>query len=161
MVEDGLVYVVMTERAYPTRLSVQFLEEVHRAFVAELTNEHGADAWRAAVGRADKPYAYIRFERSIARIRKDFADQSSSSNSNRLKEDLAEVTTVMRRSITEVLGRGERLESVSRTSAALRSESDKFYKGARKANLMDMYRTYGTYAAVVAFVVLLLWWRFW
>ncbi len=161
MVEDGLVYVVMTDRTYPTRLAVQFLEEVHRAFVAELVQEHGAEAWRAAVGRADKPYAYIRFERAIGRIRKDFADQSSAANANRLKDDLAEVTTVMRRSIQEVLGRGERLESVSKTSAALRSESEKFFKGARKANLMDMYRTYGTYAAVAAFVIVLLWWRFW
>lgn len=159
MVEDGLVTVVMTERAYPTRLAMAYLEAVHAAFVKDLAEEHGGD-WRAAVGRVDKPYAYLKFERVIGRLRREFADASSTANSARLKEELAEVQTIMRRNIAEVLGRGERLDAVSRTSSMLRSESDKFYKGARKANLLDMYRTYGAYAGVAAFIGAALYWRF-
>lgn len=166
MVDEGLVYVVMTERTYPVRLAVQYLEAVANAFKQELRQEHGGVAdgtdmqWKQAIATADKPYAYIRFERTITRLRREFQDSSSSSNVTRLKDDLSEVHSIMRRSIAEVLGRGEKLESVSRTSAALRSESDKFYKGAKKANRLDLLRTYGTYAMVVLFIIAVIYWRF-
>ncbi len=159
MVEDGIVYVVMTDRSYPTRLAVQYLEAVHSAFVDELRQEHG-EGWKGAVAKADKPYAFLKFERTIGRIRKEYADVTSTANAGRLKEELAEVHSIVRRSIAEVLGRGERLEAVARTSANLRSESDKFFKGAKKANRMDMLRTYGTYAGVAFFVVGTIYWRF-
>lgn len=159
MVEDGLVYIVMTERAYPTRLAIQYLETLHQNFMEELQHEHG-DGWRGAIARIDKPYTFLRFERTIGRIRKEFMDSTSASNTARLKDELNEVQNIMKKSIAEVLGRGERLESVSRTSAALRSESDKFYKGAKKANLLDKYRTYATYVMVISVVLALLYWRF-
>jgi vesicle transport protein SEC22 len=150
----------MTERSYPSRLAVAYLDALAAAFTSELRAEHGEAAWRAAVARVDRPFAYIKFERTIGRLRKEYADAQSSSNSARLKEELTEVQGIVRRSIAEVLGRGERLEAVSRTSSMLRSESDKFYKGAKKANRMDLYRTYATYAGVGAFVLGLLYWRF-
>ena len=159
MVEDGLVYIVMTERTYPTRLAIQYLELLHTNFMNELQTEHG-DNWRSAIAKIDKPYSYLRFERTIGRIRKDFMDSTSSTNTARLKDELNEVHNIMKKSIAEVLGRGEKLETVSRTSAALRSESDKFYKGAKKANQLDLYRTYATYGMVITVVLCLLYWRF-
>ncbi len=160
-----MVYIVMTEKAYPKRLAFGYLGDLHAAFVAEVTaggagSAGDGAAWKSVVGTVDKPYALQKFDRTMARLRKEYADPSSNANGARLKEELADVQAIMRRNIGEVLERGEKLEAVSRISSRLVSESKKYRWGARRLNVLDMYKRYGPPAAAALLVSALLYWRF-
>lgn len=107
MLEDNIVYIVMTDKSYPKRLAFGYLSDLHKAFVDELRQEHGDPGWKDAISRTDKPYAFLKFDRTMQRIRKDYADPTSNTNAARLKEELADIQNIMRRNIQEVLDRGE------------------------------------------------------
>lgn len=66
LVEDGMVFLSLAERAYPRKLAFAYLADVHRAFADELFHEHGP-AWRAHIDTASKPYAFLKFGASHAR----------------------------------------------------------------------------------------------
>ena len=52
----------------------------------------------------------LRADRQLQRLKREYSDPSSRSNSSRLAEDLNDISNIMKRSITEVLDRGEKLE---------------------------------------------------
>lgn len=50
-------------------------------------------------------------DRQLQRLKREFNDPSSRANSSRLASDLNDISSIMRRNVTEVLDRGEKLES--------------------------------------------------
>ena len=114
LVEDGVVFLAAADRGFPRKLAHAYLREVHAAFREELraaaAAPGGGGDWRAAVNTASKPYAFLRFERQLHRLRRDFADPSSRANTAKLADDLHDIQHIMRKSIDEVLDRGEKLE---------------------------------------------------
>ena len=120
LVEDGVVFLAAADRGYPRKLAHAYLTEVHRAFRDEVAATAaaggggaggGAADWREVVATTSKPYAFLRFERQLHRLRREYADPSSRSNAARLADDLQDIQHIMRKSIDEVLDRGEKLES--------------------------------------------------
>ena len=57
-----------------------------------------------------RPYAYIKFDKTIKKKGKEFANPGSKSNTNRLNEDLADIQSIMKKNINEVLRRGDNIE---------------------------------------------------
>lgn len=106
LLRDTLCYLTLTEQSYPKRLAFLYLEEIADAFLESLANDHG-DRWREAVDTTARPYAFIKFEQVIQRKRKDFIDPTSRQNTTKLNEDLADIQSIMRTNINEVLNRGE------------------------------------------------------
>ena len=69
---------------------------------------------------------------------------------------------VMRRSIAEVLQRGDRLEDVSQLSSRIASESKKYARNANQLNLQLLWHQYGPLAIVAVVVILFVYIRwFW
>ena len=66
----------------------------------------------------------------------------------------------MKKNIQEVLNRGEKLDNISSTSAALLSDSKKFKWGAKKLSFQALLNQYGPIAAIAAFVLFILYWKF-
>ena len=123
LVEDGIVFLTAADRGYPRKLAHAYLAEVHAAFRDELAAGAGASAgagagagdgagaaWRSAVDTASKPYAFLKFERQLHRLRRDYADPSNRANTAKLADELHDIQHIMRKSIDEVLDRGEKLE---------------------------------------------------
>lgn len=106
LLRDTLCYLTLTEQSYPKRLAFLYLEEIADAFLESLANDHG-DRWREAVDTTARPYAFIKFEQVIQRKRKDFIDPTSRQNTTKLNEDLADIQSIMRTNINEVLNRGK------------------------------------------------------
>ena len=52
LIELGVCYLVLCDRAYPKKLAFSFLEELQKEFWNEFGNE---------VGTAARPYAFIKF----------------------------------------------------------------------------------------------------
>ena len=109
IIEDGIVFLVVTESAYPKRLTFSFLASLHKEFTGYLRAQDG-EAWRARLDTQGTAYAYLAFSRVLANLRREYADPASRSNAARLKEELNDVHSIMRANITEVLDRGERLD---------------------------------------------------
>jgi hypothetical protein len=60
-------------------------------------------------------------DRTLQRLKREYADPSSRSNSSRLQAELADIQTIMRKNIAEVLDRGEKLESACGAAAVGRA----------------------------------------
>ena len=136
--DDNLfILVSLTDKGYPRRLAFSFIEDVRVSFLSEIRAEKAALLANSSIDLADRPFCFMRFERSLVRIRKDYVDPSTSSNASRLKEELSDIRNIMRKNIAEVLDRGEKLEHVSKISSKLVNESKKFKWGAKKLNTMD------------------------
>ena len=60
VIEDGVCFLALSERAYPKKLVYSYLADVHAAFVEELRAEKG-DAWPSAVATASRAYFFLRF----------------------------------------------------------------------------------------------------
>ena len=129
IIEDGIVFLVVTESAYPKRLTFSFLASLHKEFTGYLRAQDGV-GWRSRLDTQGTAYAYLGFSRVLTNLRKEYADPASRSNAARLKEELSDVQSIMRANITEVLDRGERLDRAcgGRLSPAARGQPRHFMR---------------------------------
>lgn len=160
IVEDGVIFLTLADRTYPRKLAFSYLTDVHKQFVEELSKEFGPSNFRSQLDTTAKPYAFLRFERHLQRLRREYVDPASKSNSTKLQGELGEIQHIMRKNINEVLDRGEKLEQVSRISSRLVNDSKQFKWGAKKLNMMEKWKRWMPYILVALFVIFLLWWRF-
>jgi len=147
----GVCYLCLTDRSYPKRLAFNYLEELQREFVSKYDGQ---------VESASRPYAFIKFDTFIQKTKRLYVDTRTQRNLNKLNEELHDVQKIMTQNIQDVLGRGERLESVADKSRSLRDASGKYAKDARYLNTRAMLRKYAPIALVLLLVLGLLWFRF-
>nr|CCA14301.1 vesicletrafficking protein SEC22b putative [Albugo laibachii Nc14] len=159
LIHENVCYLTLSDRSFPKRLAFLYLEEIQKGFIEELERDHHG-SWRDAVTTAARPYAFIKFDKFIQRKRKEYTDPSSSQNMSRLNNDLADIHNIMRQNIQEVLNRGERVEHVSRISSNLADRSKDLKWGAKKLRMQAIYRQYGPIAAVGAFILLVIYIKF-
>ena len=72
----------------------------------------------------------------IQRKRKEYVDPNSSANMKKLNDDLQSIHNIMRKTIDDVLDRGNKLDDVSEISKNLATESKKYKWGAKKLSFM-------------------------
>ena len=96
----------------------------------------------------------------IQRTKKLYVDTRTQRNLNKLNEELSDVQDIMKQNIQDVLGRGERLDTVMNKSSALRDASGKYAKDARHLNMLALLRKWAPIAAIGLVVFGCLWWRF-
>ncbi|KAI9152537.1 SNAP receptor [Blastocladiella emersonii ATCC 22665] len=151
MVENGVCYLTICDRAYPRNLAFDFLSELSREFFSA----HGHD-----VATATRPYAFVKFDTLMQKLRRQYQDTRNAGHLQRLNEDLNDVTRIMTKNVEDLLYRGDSLDRIGAMSDALRDSSLKYRKDARKLRLEAMYRTYGPPAVVVLVVLLVLYLRY-
>lgn len=159
MIEQGICYLTLADKGYPKRLAFLYLEEIHQEFEQELRHDYG-DEWRNKVETAARPYAFIKFDKVIQKKRKEYMDPQSRNNMARLNDDLADIHSIMKRNIEEVLNRGEKLDHVSEMSKNLSSQAEQFKWSSKKLSLMALWQKYGPIGAMGVAVLFILWWKF-
>ena len=159
IIENNICYLVLTDKSYPKRLAFLFLEEIHESFIEELRDEHGEE-WQNTVETIGRQYAYIKFDRTIQKKKRDYQDPSSSANVRKLTDDLSAIQNVMRKTIDDVLDRGNRLDDVSEMSKNLATESKRFKWNSKKLSLMALYKQYAPFiiVGIVIIVILIINW---
>lgn len=68
--------------------------------------------WLRTVETVGRQYAFIKFDRVIQRRRRDYLDPNSSSNLKKLNDDLQSIHNIMRKTIDDVLDRGNKLDGM-------------------------------------------------
>jgi vesicle transport protein SEC22 len=111
IIEQGICYLALTEKGYPKRLAFLFLEEIHKEFTDYLKLEYGDDSWQRTVETIGRQYAFIKFDRAIQKKRREFSDPNSAINMRKLNDDLQSIQNVMRKTIDDVLERGNKLDN--------------------------------------------------
>ena len=159
VIEHGLCYLALTDKGYNKRLAFLFLEEISKEFVSSLKQEHGED-WSRVVETVGRQYAFIKFDQVIQKRRREYSDQNSTTNMKRLNDDLQSIHNVMRKTIDDVLDRGNKLDDVSEMSKNLVSDSKKYNWGAKKLTVMAMWKQYAPLVVIGALVLLILFVRF-
>eukprot|EP01134_Creolimax_fragrantissima_P001476 CFRG1476T1 len=151
MIEMGVCYLVLCEKAYPKKLAFAYLEEVQREFQNSYAND---------IGTAARPYAFISFDTTIQRLKRQYMDSRANRNLNKLNTELQDVQRIMTQNIQDVLGRGERIERVSDMASHMSEASKQYYKDAKYVNLQELYRKYGPVAIFCLIIVVLLYLRY-
>ena len=159
MISGGVCYLALTRKGYPKQLIYRYLDEIAEAFVAELKRDHNGDS-RSAVELAARPYAFIKFDKTLQKKRKEFADPNATRNQNKVAEDVADITSIMKRNIDEVLNRGEKLDRLVETTSSLKDEAHKYKWGAKKFNAMLLWQQYAPLVAVVFVISFVLYLKF-
>jgi uncharacterized phage infection (PIP) family protein YhgE len=84
----------------------------------------------------DVPISVLLLERIIQKKRRDYSDPTSAANTKKLNDDLQSIQTIMRKTIDDVLDRGNKLDDVTEMSKSLASESKRYKWGAKKLSTM-------------------------
>lgn len=157
VIDSGICYLALAGKSFPKRLVFGYLEEVHRAFVEELKRHYGTGSvdYRSQIETVQKPYYFITFDRTVQKKRSEFRDPNSSSAIAKLNDGLAEVNSIVRKSLEEMVSRGDALEDVSSRALTLKDEAKKFAVNAKVLNVQALLRKYGI-LAFLGFVVLLI-----
>jgi vesicle transport protein SEC22 len=159
MIINEVIFLTLSEKAYPKRLAFLYLDEISQGFVTELERDYG-QSWRDKISTAARPYQFIKFDKFIQRKHKEYIDPSSRSNATKLSSDLTEIHSIMKKNIQEVLNRGEKLDNITNTSNSLVEESKKFKWGAKKLSFQALLNQYGPIAAIGVFVLFVFYWKF-
>ncbi|XP_050260538.1 25.3 kDa vesicle transport protein-like [Quercus robur] len=148
IIEGRVCYLTMCDRSYPKKLAFQYLEELKNEF--ERVNGDQIET-------AARPYAFIKFDTYIQKIKKLYLDTRSQRNIAKLNDELYEVQQIMTRNVQEVLGVGEKLDHVSEMSSRLTSESRIYADKARDLNRQALIWKWAPVGIVIAVVLLLFW----
>jgi len=159
MIDKGICYLTLTDKSYPKRLAFLFLEDIAREFEADLIAEYG-DEWLHTVETVGRQYAFIKFDRVIQRKRRDYLDPNSSSNMKKLNDDLQSIHSIMRKTIDDVLDRGNKLDDVSEISKNLATESKKYKWGAKQLSIMALWKQWLPLVVIGALAIIVLAVRF-
>lgn len=116
--------------------------------------------WRAQVDTTARPFRFIHYDPVIQRKQRDFREPKSQQNNSKLNDDLSEIQNIMKKNIDEILNRGEKLDHVSTISQELQQKSKDFKWGAKKLTWQARMQQYGPVVAGSAFVLLVLYFKF-
>eukprot|EP00771_Trimastix_marina_P002007 gnl/Trimastix_PCT/3117.p1 GENE.gnl/Trimastix_PCT/3117~~gnl/Trimastix_PCT/3117.p1 ORF type:complete len:217 (+),score=59.53 gnl/Trimastix_PCT/3117:77-727(+) len=150
IIEHGTCYLMLCQRSFPKRLAYKYLEDLQRQFYAV----HGKD-----VERAPRPYAFVAFDIFIQKMKRQYTDMRSQRNMEQLSEDLQDVRMIMTRNIQDVLGRGEKISTVTEMSSRLTSETSRFKQNAEHLAFLSSYRRFLPAAVVIVIVLFMLYLR--
>jgi vesicle transport protein SEC22 len=134
-------------------LTFRYLDQIQQDFEKQHASRD--------IDTVERPYAFMRFEPVIQKIKKTYVDTRSTANLKKLNDDLNEIEHIMKTNIAEVLGRGEKLDDLSSKSSRLQADSLRYVSNAKDLNYRLMIRKYAPIAAVLAIILLVLYIRFW
>lgn len=76
-----------------------------------------------------------------------------------MNTNLQQVRSIMEKSISEVVQRGERLESLEQRGQTLRDETKKFHTSAKRANLRAMLQRNAPFVAIALIILFVIYWK--
>jgi len=112
------------------------------------------------IAAAKRPYAFLKFDTFIQKTKKVYSDTRSQRNLTKVTEDLTEIREVMHKSISDILGRGETIDSVSKKSSELLVKSGAYKKQAKDLNAGMWLRKYGWVILALGITLFFLFLRF-
>lgn len=114
--------------------------------------------WRAEVDQTARPFRFIHYDPIIQRKQKEFQDERQ--QRSKLNDDLSEIQSIMKKNITDILDRGEKLDNVQNISQELMSKSNNFKWGTRKLTWQARMQQYMPVIVIVLIVCFIIYVKF-
>eukprot|EP01104_Vermistella_antarctica_P017046 TRINITY_DN5966_c0_g1_i1.p1 TRINITY_DN5966_c0_g1~~TRINITY_DN5966_c0_g1_i1.p1 ORF type:complete len:216 (-),score=34.39 TRINITY_DN5966_c0_g1_i1:277-924(-) len=152
LIEKEICYLTLCDKAYPRKLAIRYLEELAKEFDLQ---------FGAEVPGAKRPYQFIKFDTFIQKTKRLYNDTKSQRNLEKVSEELQDVHRILTKNIEDILGRGEKLSSVSMKSDSLLQESEKYYKMAKQINTSTFFKKYGVFIIVLLIVLAVVYYFKW
>ncbi|CAN7937012.1 unnamed protein product [Ixodes hexagonus] len=140
LIENGVCYLVLTEKSFSKRLAFSFLEDLQNEF----NSQYGS-----RVHSVNRPYTFIEFDTYIQKAKKSFMDSRARRNLTNLNSELQDVQRIMVQNIDDVLQRGSVISELDSKASNLSLLSQKYKKDARYLNLRSTYAKLAAVAVVV------------
>eukprot|EP00529_Nitzschia_sp_RCC80_P033687 CAMPEP_0113517772 /NCGR_PEP_ID=MMETSP0014_2-20120614/42456_1 /TAXON_ID=2857 /ORGANISM="Nitzschia sp." /LENGTH=201 /DNA_ID=CAMNT_0000415029 /DNA_START=371 /DNA_END=975 /DNA_ORIENTATION=- /assembly_acc=CAM_ASM_000159 len=136
MTRESLCFLVMTESKYPKRLA----------------------SGGGEIDQTARPFRFIHYDPAVQRKQKEFQDERL--QRSKLNDDLSEIQSIMKKNITDILDRGEKLDNVQNISQDLMSKSSNFKWGTRKLTLQARIQQYAPIIVIVLIVLFVVYVKF-
>lgn len=151
IIESGCCFLTLVEKKYPAALAFGFLDALQREFLQFF----GVDELK----RVARPFGCNRFDPQLSKLRKQYLDPNSSFSMQQMNTNLQQVRSIMEKSISDVVQRGEKLESLEQRGQTLRDETKKFHMNAKKANFRAMLQRSAPMIAVALILLFVIYWK--
>eukprot|EP00768_Dysnectes_brevis_P004617 gnl/Dysnectes_brevis/3338_a4194_1134.p1 GENE.gnl/Dysnectes_brevis/3338_a4194_1134~~gnl/Dysnectes_brevis/3338_a4194_1134.p1 ORF type:complete len:208 (-),score=60.85 gnl/Dysnectes_brevis/3338_a4194_1134:35-658(-) len=151
IIEDGVVYSVVTSSQFHSTHAFTYLQDVQHQFNAK---------YAARLSTTASPYSFMDFEAAISTVARE---HSSRSSLRQLSAEANDVRQHMLASVRDIVGRGTKLSEVEAQSERLLAGTREFMDSAKELDMQALWRQYGTPAMIVGgllFFVLLRYWLF-
>lgn len=160
VIDEGVCFLTLSQTSFNKRLVYGFLEELRCSFKAFVETESGpGQSYASVIASASHPYAFIKFDQTIQRKRREYSNPGTSDNMRRLKEELTDITNIMSSNIDDILKRGENLEDLGQRSRTLKNSSKVFAKQARWMRVCKEMQQYALVGMVLLVIMFVLWWK--
>uniref|UniRef100_A0A7S4U7P2 V-SNARE coiled-coil homology domain-containing protein n=1 Tax=Paramoeba aestuarina TaxID=180227 RepID=A0A7S4U7P2_9EUKA len=151
LLDDTVCFLSLFKEDCPKHLAHSFLSDIRKEFVALYQRE---------VMSASRPYQMIKFDPFIERTKKIYENPATTSLSKKVSGDLADIHRTMTQNLSDILERGEKLNSVSMKSEALTQQSKKYEQSARNMRMTAIWKKRIMYLSVIFVILLFLFLRF-
>eukprot|EP01101_Sappina_pedata_P010308 TRINITY_DN645_c0_g1_i1.p1 TRINITY_DN645_c0_g1~~TRINITY_DN645_c0_g1_i1.p1 ORF type:complete len:216 (-),score=96.00 TRINITY_DN645_c0_g1_i1:80-727(-) len=152
LIKSDVCFLALCEKSFPRTLAYGYLNELSNEFHQRFGQE---------VASANRPYHFIKFEPFIQRLKKSYNDSRSNKMLGKVTEELQMAHDIMTKNFSELIDRGEQINSVSIKSSNLREESEKFSRLARDVNSPKFFQKHWLKITVSVLTFLfVLYWRF-
>ncbi|KAJ9461215.1 25.3 kDa vesicle transport protein [Diplonema papillatum] len=149
--DNNVCYICCSPRGNSREAVHAFLEDVRREF-HDMFSLHEINA-------ASRQYQLINFDKVIMRISRRFDGAGHNPKVLALQKELTEVTSIMKQSLEDVLGRGEKLDNLYNQSNKLKSESANYSKKTKQLTRMAFLRKAAVPAAITLSALMLISWK--
>lgn len=126
LIQTGICYLTLCEKAFSKRLAFNYLEELHQEFYSQ----HGKK-----VATVTRPYSFIEFDTTIQKMKKSYTDTRARRNLSNINTELQDVQKIMVQNIDDVMQRGVQLADLDSKASNLSHLSQKYRKDAKSLNL--------------------------
>jgi vesicle transport protein SEC22 len=137
-VQNGIVYLTLAESRYPQKLAFVYLKDIADLFQQELQNAYGTTGgvdYLSRIETIENSYSFLKFEKVIAKKKKEFRDSNAKENIDKLNQELMDIKQIMHENFDMVLNRDKNLSKISQMSSDLKDNSRKFKKDAKNLKM--------------------------
>ncbi|GLJ48431.1 hypothetical protein SUGI_1022260 [Cryptomeria japonica] len=149
IIEDSVCYITLCDQSYPRKLAFHYLEDLQREF---------GKLHRSQIETASKPYAFIKFDSIIQRIRKLYLDTRTQRNLSKLNNnDQIQVQQIMMKDFSDIVDNGKKKEETNLVSTRGSIDIESAIKGSEI--LQKVALKWMPVAVLAAVVIILIWAR--
>jgi vesicle transport protein SEC22 len=155
-INENVVYLVITDVKYPSKLAFCFLEDIDREFQEHLKSQFGTQSvnYYSKLETVDRAYYFIKFEKVLKKKKSEYADSGNKSNIDRLNRELADVHKIITENVSLILDREKALDTASRIADTIKEDSKKFKKQAYETRMKMLLAKYSVFIAIGGIIIL-------
>jgi vesicle transport protein SEC22 len=155
-INENIVYLIITEVKYPSKLAFCYLEDINEGFTDELKNHFGTQSvsYYSKLETIDRTNYFLKFEKFVKKKKAEYLDSGSKGNLEKLNKEILDVHKVMTENINLILDREKNLFNIDRISETIKTDSKTFKNKTHDLRIKLLLSKYSVFIAIGAIIIL-------